>query len=104
MSVLLTSIYSRPVHHLANGNLIQSKAGCNVIVSIVTFKDLKERVYLQAAQQRSNLFERLRNKSFWIWDIEEHNQEISKQTEIAALIILLINLRRLECQSNIHNT
>jgi hypothetical protein len=75
MSVLLTSIYSRPVHHLANGNLIQSKAGCNVIVSIVTFKDLKERVYLQAAQQRSNLFERLQNKSFWIWDIEEHNQE-----------------------------
>ena len=57
------------------GNLIQSKAGCNVIVSIVTFKDLKERVYLQTAQQRSNLFERLRNKSFWIWDIEEHKQE-----------------------------
>jgi hypothetical protein len=31
-------------------------------------------------------------------------KKISKQTEIAALIILLINLRRLECQSNIHNT
>jgi hypothetical protein len=86
------------------GNLIQSKAGCNVIVSIVTFKDLKERVYLQAAQQRSNLFERLQNNHFGFGILKSTIKKISKQTEIAAFIILLINLRRLECQSNIHNT
>jgi hypothetical protein len=40
----------------------------------MTFKDLKKRVTLEAAQE-SGLFERLLNKSFWIWNIEEHKQE-----------------------------
>jgi hypothetical protein len=39
----------------------------------VTFKDLKKRVSLQTTQ-RSQLFERLQNKPFWIWNIEEHKQ------------------------------
>jgi hypothetical protein len=42
----------------------------------VTFKDLKKRVTLETAvQQQSRLFERLQNKPFWIWNIEEHRQE-----------------------------
>jgi hypothetical protein len=41
----------------------------------VTFKDLKKRVSLEFTQQQSRLFERLQNKSFWIWDKEEHKQE-----------------------------
>jgi hypothetical protein len=41
----------------------------------VTFKDLKKRVTLQAAQQQSKLFEKLYDKPFWIWNIEEHKQE-----------------------------
>jgi hypothetical protein len=42
----------------------------------VTFKELKKRVSLKAtAQQQLKLFERLHNKPFWIWDIEEHKQE-----------------------------
>ena len=41
----------------------------------MTFKDLKKRVTLETAQQQSILFERLRNKSFWIWNIQEHKQE-----------------------------
>jgi hypothetical protein len=44
----------------------------------VTFKDLKKRVGLEAttaAQQQSRLFERLANKPFWIWDIQEHKRE-----------------------------
>jgi hypothetical protein len=50
----------------------------------VTFKDLKRRVSLEAAaitttaaavQQQYRLFERLNNKPFWIWDVEEHKQE-----------------------------
>jgi hypothetical protein len=41
----------------------------------VTFKDLKKRVTLEAAQQQSRLFERLHNKPFWIWNIKEHKQE-----------------------------
>jgi hypothetical protein len=41
----------------------------------VTFKDLKKRVASEVVQQQSNLFERLQNKPFWIWDVEEHKQE-----------------------------
>jgi hypothetical protein len=43
----------------------------------VTFKDLKKRVSLEATQQQqqSSLFERLHNKPFWIWNVEEHKKE-----------------------------
>jgi hypothetical protein len=41
----------------------------------LTFKDLKKRVSLEAQHQQSKLFERLRAKPFWIWDIHEHKQE-----------------------------
>jgi hypothetical protein len=40
----------------------------------VTFKDLKKRLALGVAQQL-RLFEKLPNKPFWIWNIEEHKQE-----------------------------
>jgi hypothetical protein len=42
----------------------------------LTFKDLKKRVSQETtSQQQSWLFERLQNKPFWIWDIQEHKQE-----------------------------
>jgi hypothetical protein len=41
----------------------------------LTFKDLKKRVSLELTHQESILFERLKNKPFWIWNIEEHKQE-----------------------------
>jgi hypothetical protein len=41
----------------------------------LTFKDLKKRVTLETAHQQSILFERLQNKPFWIWNIEEHKRE-----------------------------
>jgi hypothetical protein len=43
----------------------------------LTFKDLKKIVSLHAAttQQQYRLTERLHNKPFWIWNIEEHKQE-----------------------------
>jgi hypothetical protein len=43
----------------------------------LTFKDLKKRVSLEALtiQQQSKLLERLHNKPFWIWNIEEHKHE-----------------------------
>jgi len=41
----------------------------------VTFKDLKKRITLEVPQQQYKLFDRLRNKSFWIWNIQEHKQE-----------------------------
>ncbi|MGC2428717.1 MAG: hypothetical protein WA421_16910 [Nitrososphaeraceae archaeon] len=41
----------------------------------MTFKDLEKRVTLETAQRQSSLFERLRNKSFWIWDQQQHKQE-----------------------------
>jgi hypothetical protein len=42
----------------------------------VTFKDLKKIVSLQATtKQRFRLSETLKDKPFWIWDIQEHKQE-----------------------------
>jgi hypothetical protein len=41
----------------------------------VTFKELKKRVSNAETAQQSMLFERLHNKPFWIWDIEEHKQQ-----------------------------
>jgi hypothetical protein len=41
----------------------------------VTFKDLKKRVTLETPQQQSRLYTRLLNKSFWIWNIEEHKHK-----------------------------
>jgi hypothetical protein len=42
----------------------------------LTFKDLKRRISLEATvQQQSKLFERLHNKSFWIWDQQQHKLE-----------------------------
>jgi hypothetical protein len=42
----------------------------------LTFKDLKKRVTLEATtQQQYSLTERLHDKPFWIWDINEHKQK-----------------------------
>ncbi|MFL6413761.1 MAG: hypothetical protein ACJ71K_21280, partial [Nitrososphaeraceae archaeon] len=41
----------------------------------MTFKDLKKKVSLEVTQQQSRLFERLQNKPFWIWNVDEHRQE-----------------------------
>ena len=40
----------------------------------MTLKDLKKRVSLETKQQ-TMFFQRLQNKPFWIWKIEEHKQE-----------------------------
>jgi hypothetical protein len=43
---------------------------------VLTFKDLKKRVTLQTTQQQqSKTLELLRNKPFWLWNIEEHRLE-----------------------------
>jgi hypothetical protein len=47
----------------------------------------------ETIQQQSNLFERLHNKPFWIRILKSISKEISKQKDIAALIILLVYLR-----------
>jgi hypothetical protein len=47
-----------------------------VKLNLVTFKDLKKRVSLEVTtQQRSRLSEILKDKPFWIWNIEKHKQE-----------------------------
>jgi hypothetical protein len=40
----------------------------------LTFKDLEKRVTIET-QQTSRLFEKLGNKPFWIWNIEQHKKE-----------------------------
>jgi hypothetical protein len=51
---------------------------------LVTFKDLKNRISIETTGQH-RLFERLRNKSFWIWDIErsilKERRNIATNTE-----------------------
>jgi hypothetical protein len=41
----------------------------------MTFKDLKNRVSLEATAQQSKLFLRLQNKPFWIWNKQHHRLE-----------------------------
>jgi hypothetical protein len=46
-------------------------------IKLVTFKDLKKRVSLETYGQNI-LFERLIDKPFWFWNIEEHKAEALK--------------------------
>jgi hypothetical protein len=41
----------------------------------VTFKDLKKRVSLELSHKQSMFFERLQNKPFWIWNVDEHKRQ-----------------------------
>lgn len=42
----------------------------------MTFKDLRKRVSINhAAEQQYKLFDVLRNRPFWIWNIEQHKKE-----------------------------
>jgi hypothetical protein len=53
-------------------NLLPYRNGSNNL----TFKDLKKRVCLETTQQQQlQLTDRLQNKPFWIWDVQEHKQE-----------------------------
>ena len=36
---------------------------------------INKRISLEITQEQSNLFERLLNKPFWIWNIAEHKLE-----------------------------
>jgi hypothetical protein len=40
----------------------------------MTFKDLKKRI-ISSNQQQTQYFDKLHDKPFWIWNIEEHRQE-----------------------------
>jgi hypothetical protein len=41
----------------------------------VTFKELRKRVTLETSHPQFRLREILKNKPFWIWDVEEHKQQ-----------------------------
>jgi hypothetical protein len=41
----------------------------------MTFKDLKKRITTSGSQQQTQSFDKLQDKPFWIWNIEEHKQE-----------------------------
>jgi hypothetical protein len=43
----------------------------------MTFKDLKKRIGSSSnqQQQQTQSFDKLQDKPFWIWNIEEHKQE-----------------------------
>ncbi|SRR5215204_5940626 len=41
----------------------------------MTFKDLQKLVQSRSNAEETQLFDKLRNKPFWIWNIEEHKQE-----------------------------
>jgi hypothetical protein len=62
----------------------------------MTFKDLKKRVSSSSnqQQQQTQSFDILQNKSFWIWNMEEHKQEDVRTTDnnrlISVEVIILI--------------
>jgi hypothetical protein len=62
----------------------KSKANFNLIV-IVTFKVLKKRVTKEAVQEQYMLTERLHNKPFWIWNIEDHKQVVRPFLEYSSI-------------------
>jgi hypothetical protein len=70
MVALIIHIYSYEVLLLKERLKLTS-----LLHKIVTLKDLKKRVSLETTQQQSRLTEILHNKSFWIWDIQEHKHE-----------------------------
>src|SRR5512133_3410239 len=42
----------------------------------MTFKDLRKKISSSShQQQQTHSFDKLQNKTFWIWNIEEHKQE-----------------------------
>jgi hypothetical protein len=41
----------------------------------MTFKDLRKRISSSGSQQQTQSFDKLQDKPFWIWDIEEHKLE-----------------------------
>jgi hypothetical protein len=41
----------------------------------VTFRDLQKLVQSQSSQEQNELFARLKDKSFWIWNEKEHRKE-----------------------------
>ena len=41
----------------------------------MTFKDLQKLVQSQSGVEQNQLFQRLRDKPFWIWDLKRHKQE-----------------------------
>ena len=41
----------------------------------MTFRDLQKVIQSQSGPEQSQLFQRLREKPFWIWDQAKHKQE-----------------------------
>jgi hypothetical protein len=41
----------------------------------LTFKDLQKLIHSQSNSEQTELFQRLKNKPFWIWNVGEHKQE-----------------------------
>jgi hypothetical protein len=61
----------------------------------VTFKDLKKRVSLEAlTQQQSKLAERLHNKPFWIWDVQEHKEEDVRTNGLCCFNHIIVYLKK----------
>jgi hypothetical protein len=42
----------------------------------MTFKDLKKRISSSGSQQQTQFIDKLRNKPFWIWNAEGHEEDI----------------------------
>jgi hypothetical protein len=41
----------------------------------MTFKDLKKKISSSNQQQQTQSLDKLQNKPFWIWDVQEHKLE-----------------------------
>jgi hypothetical protein len=68
-------VYEIRIYPLYKEIGVKSKASYNVIEVIVTFKDLQKLVHQSSNSEQTKLFNKLRNKPFWIWNVEEHKLE-----------------------------
>jgi hypothetical protein len=71
MVVILSQVCNNKVHNQDE----TLKSRLLRYTDIVTFRDLKKRVSItHETKQQSRFFNRLDNKPFWIWDIDQHKQ------------------------------
>ena len=54
---------------------------------MMTFRELKKRANVDQNLQQYKFFDKLRNKPFWIWYVQDHKLEDFRTKDIAVLII-----------------
>jgi hypothetical protein len=92
---------------LSNGSLTKKdKANFKPItfkVATIAFKDLQKLVSQQQRENtRKELFQKLQDKPFWVWDKQQHKQEDIRTDGDCCLIISLVCHKKMEMINHSH--